>query len=247
MTRIPSVSIIVPARDEAGTIAALLRRIPLLGRQTEVLFIEGFSTDGTWEEIQRVQKKYKGKLKISSYKQERQKGKRAAMELGFLKASGDILMILDADLSVDPESLKYFYTQAKTAPNCFVNGSRFIFPQEPFAMRALNNIGNMCFARLFSIILGDHITDTLCGTKVIWRQQWKKVLRATADFRHHDPYGDFSLFLGAYLLSLQTIEVPVVYRARVYGTTKISRFRDGLRLLVVLLAFLRFARKRMKK
>ncbi len=245
MKKLPTVSIIVPARDEAGNIESLIKRIPILGGHTELVFVEGFSQDGTWEMIQRVKKSTKLKgLSVVAFKQEKRRGKEAATRLGFDKAAGAVLMILDADLSVEPERLKLFYDALIQTPHRFVNGSRFIHPQEPLAMRYLNNIGNIAFARIFSLILGMRVTDTLCGTKVLWRKDWKRLKAAVAPFARHDPYGDFELFLGAHVLGLQIVEVPVVYKARTYGQTKISRFRDGLRLLAVLGSFLLFLTRR---
>jgi glycosyltransferase involved in cell wall biosynthesis len=245
MTQIPSVSIIVPARDEAGTIREIARRIPVMGKMTEIIFVEGFSTDKTWQGILELKRQFSRKnMRVIAIRQGNKKGKAAAVEQGFLRASGDILMILDADLSVDPESLPRFYQKISRSPKKFINGSRFIFPQEPFAMRYLNNIGNICFAYLFSILFRQKISDTLCGTKVIWKKEWLKMKEITKPFAKYDPYGDFELFLGAFLLHLEVIEVPVVYRARTYGKTKISRFRDGFHLLFVLFAFILFILRR---
>ncbi len=245
MKTLPSVSVIIPARDEAGNIAPLIKRMPVLGAWTEIIFVEGFSNDGSWEVIEQClhQRSRRG-LTVRAYQQTAKRGKEAATRLGFDKASGDILMILDADLSVDPERLRDFYAAIADFPHRFVNGSRFIYPQEAFAMRYLNNLGNIFFAKIFSLILGMRVSDTLCGTKVLWRKDWKKLKKLVAAFASHDPYGDFELFLGAHLLGLEIIEVPVVYRARVYGQTKISRFRDGFRLLRVLGSFLFFLSRR---
>ncbi len=245
MNRVPSVSIIVPARDEAGNIEELYRRVPVVGRHTELIFVEGFSRDATWDVISRVVSTHSRKsLRVRGYQQNTVKGKEAATRLGFDKATGDILMILDADLSIDPEQLREFYDRMIEAPNRFINGSRFIYPQEKAAMRYLNNIGNIMFARIFSLILGMRVTDTLCGTKVLWKKDWQRLKKTTASFARHDPYGDFELFLGAHLLNLRIIEIPVVYKARVYGRTKISRFRDGTRLLFVLFSFILFLFRR---
>lgn len=241
MKKIPSVSIIVPARDEAGNIELLINTIPRLGSKTEVIFVEGFSHDGTWEKILSIcKRKKRSNISLCAYKQEKRKGKEAATRLGFDKATGDILMILDADLSVDPKYLVKFYEAIANYPHRFVNGSRFIYPKEPFAMRYLNNIGNIVFARIFSVILGMKVTDTLCGTKVIWKKDWNRLKKSVLPFARHDPYGDFELFLGAHILNLEIVEIPVTYKARVYGKTKISRFRDGSRLVVVLGSFVWF-------
>lgn len=229
-----SVSVIVPARDEAGTIANLVSRVPVMGLRTEILFVEGFSKDSTWKEIQKQVKGQQRKgITVHGYRQTHKKGKKAAVEIGFSHATGDILVILDSDLSVAPEELPRFIAPLMRGKADFANGSRFILPQEEKAMRFLNTIGNRCFAILFTLLLKQKITDTLCGTKALFRSDWKRIRKVTHIFSSHDPYGDFQLFLGAGLLKLRIIEIPVKYYARVYGSTKISRFRDGLRLLII--------------
>ena len=252
-----SVSIIVPARDEAGTIKKLVEETPIMGKLTEIIFIEGHSKDKTWEEITRLCPfdsfdfaQYKsaqgfggqGKLKIQAYKQ-RGWGKANAVEIGFEKARGDILMILDADLSVDPKELPKFYKAIASGKADFANGSRFIFPKESGAMRLVNHIGNIFFSFVFTHLLGQKVTDTLCGTKAFWKEDYKKILKVTKGFSRHDPYGDFTLFLGAGTLGLKIVEVPITYKARIYGKPKISRLKDGAKLLIVLAKALRYFAK----
>jgi len=225
-----SVSIIVPSRNEAGNVQAAIDRTPLLGSQTELIFVEGGSTDGTWETIQAAIKDYRGPLKLSAYQQPG-KGKADAVRLGFAKATGDILMILDADLTVPPEDLPVFYDVIARGLGDYVQGTRLVYPMDPGAMRFLNKLGNMAFSQLFTYLLGQPIKDTLCGTKVLWRRDYERIVAGRALFGDFDPFGDFDLIFGAARLNLKIVEIPVRYRERVYGETNISRWKHGWLLL----------------
>lgn len=229
-----SVSVIVPCKNEVGTIDTIVDAMPRLGSFTEIVFIDGKSTDGTWESVRRAAKRTSRRgFRIHAYQQPGM-GKWDAVSYGLQKASGDIVMIYDADMSVPIHDLLVFYDTVLDCPNALVIGSRFVYPQERGAMRLLNHTGNIVFSWIFSLMVKTRITDTLCGTKVCTRDNFFKIWRETSSFRKHDPYGDFTLLLGAAKCRMKILEVPVVYRARVYGATKISRFRDGFRLLVVL-------------
>ncbi|MGM4918940.1 glycosyltransferase [Tardiphaga sp. 813_E8_N1_3] len=234
-----TVSVIVPARNEAGHIADLLRRIPKMGRETEVIFVEGNSTDDTFEVIQR---ELSSRTDITSalYKQDK-KGKRNAVELGFAKASGDILMILDADISVLPEDLPKFLRAWSSGAGEFINGVRLVYPMEGNAMRPLNLLGNRAFSLAISWVLGQKLQDTLCGTKVLHRDQYAKIVASRSYFGDFDPFGDFDLIFGAAKQNLQIIDLPIRYHERVYGETNIARWRHGVILLkMVLLAARKF-------
>jgi glycosyltransferase involved in cell wall biosynthesis len=159
------------------------------------------------------------------------KGKGDAVRLGFSKAEGDILMILDADLSVLPEDLPQFYEAIASGRGEFINGSRLVYLMDPKAMRFLNLLGNKFFASLLSRLLGQTVKDTLCGTKVIWRSRYEELARGRAYFGDFDPFGDFDLLFGAAKLHLRIVEIPVRYRERTYGSTNIRRFSDGFMLL----------------
>jgi len=226
----PSVSVVVAARNEAGNLEALFRRLPKLGSSTELILIEGGSTDETWSEIQRLKHSYAGDLKVVAAKQTG-KGKGDAVRLGFSLASHDILMILDADLTVPPEDLPRFYEAIRSGKGEFINGSRLVYPMEQKAMRFLNMVGNKFFALAFSFLLGRNFKDTLCGTKVISRSHYQKLAQNRDFFGDFDPFGDFDLIFGASRLGLKMIELPIHYRDRVYGETNISRFRHGWILL----------------
>ncbi|MBD3345941.1 MAG: glycosyltransferase [Chitinivibrionales bacterium] len=230
-----SVSVIIPARNEKGNIENAVKRIPVMGRHTEIVFIEGNSKDSTLDEIRRVAEKYQGSHDVK-YAVQKGKGKGDAVRLGFSLARGDILMILDADLTVRPEDLPKFYAAVASNQGEFINGSRLVYPMEKQAMQTLNMFGNKFFSIMFSWILGQRIKDTLCGTKVISRKNWQRIEANRSYFGEFDPFGDFDMIFGAAKLNLKIVEVPVRYQARTYGSTNISRFRHGL-LLFEMMAF----------
>jgi len=224
-----SVSIVIPARNEQGNIEDAIIRMPEFGSRQEIIFIEGGSKDDTWKRIQEIKEKYSEKeIRID---QQKGKGKGDAVRLGFDIATGDILMILDADLTVPPEDLKLFYEALASGKGDFINGSRLVYPMEKGAMRFLNQLGNKFFSIMFSWMLEQPIKDTLCGTKVIFKQDYLKLLKNRSFFGDFDPFGDFDLIFGAYKLNLKIIDLPIRYRERVYGTTNISRFSHGFLLL----------------
>lgn len=224
-----SVSIVVPALNEKGNIEPLLKRFPALGKQTEIIFVGGNSKDGTNEEIRRIINLYPEKR--IKFLLQKGKGKGDAVRLGFDNAKGDILMILDADLSVAPEDLTKFYEAIAYGKGEFINGSRLVYPLQKESMRFFNIIGNKFFSLQFSWLLDDYIKDTLCGTKVLFKRDYEDIKANCAYFGDFDPFGDFNLLFGAAKHNLKIIELPVRYYSRTYGSTNISRFRHGWLLL----------------
>jgi glycosyltransferase involved in cell wall biosynthesis len=204
--------------------------MPRLGKHTEIIFVEGNSTDDTWEKIIDVSNKYKHQWDIKYFKQPG-KGKADAVREGFKHATGDVLMILDADLTVSPEDLPKFYNAIASNKGDFINGTRLVYPMEKQAMRFLNYLGNQFFSWLFSFLLEQKFNDTLCGTKVLFKKDYEKLIKNREYFGDFDPFGDFDLLFGAHKLNLKIVEVPIKYRERVYGTTNISRFKHGWILL----------------
>lgn len=225
-----SVSVVIPARNESGNIRAAVERVPDMGRHTEIIFVEGNSTDDTWDEICRVRDEFAGRRDVKAMRQDG-RGKGDAVRKGFAAAKGDILMILDADLTVPPEDLPKFYRAIATSRGEFINGVRLVYPMEKGSMRLLNTMGNHFFSSLFSWILETPIKDTLCGTKVMFRADYERLARGRSFFGDFDPFGDFDLLFGAHKLNLRIVDLPIRYRERKYGTTNISRFRHGLLLL----------------
>jgi SAM-dependent methyltransferase len=225
-----SASILIPCRNERGNIENAIRRMPKFGSSQEILFVEGNSSDGTFEECERVRDAYKDSWNIKVLKQDG-KGKGDAVRKGFAAATGDVLMILDADLTMPPEALPKYHAVIESGKAEFVNGTRLIYPMEDQAMRPLNLIANRCFAYLFSYLVNTRLTDTLCGTKVLLRKDYEVLAREREYFGNFDPFGDFDLIFGAAKQNLKIIETPVHYKARTFGETQISRFRDGWLLL----------------
>lgn len=243
LNRGSKVSVIVAARNEAGNIHSLISRLPSLSPDQELIFVEGGSNDSTWETIQSAvdQNSDNSKLTISAYKQTG-KGKGDAVRLGFSKATGDILIILDADLSVPPEELQRFIENLKN-DNCeFANGSRLVYTMEDKAMQFLNLVGNRLFGIIFSFLIGQSVRDTLCGTKAMWADDYCRLAAQREYFGDFDPFGDFDLLFGASRLGLRIRDIPVHYKERVYGSTNISRFRHGLLLIKMTV----FAARRIK-
>ena len=236
----PVVSVIVPARNEAGNIEELFRRTPEMGSGTELIFVEGHSTDDTVAAIEQAMARHPERrcrlLRQSG------KGKGDAVRLGFAHAAGEVLMILDADLTVPPEDLPRFYEALVSDRGEFVNGVRLVYPMEDQAMQFCNLVANKFFGLAFSWVLGQSVKDTLCGTKVLWKTDYERIAANRADFGEFDPFGDFDLLFGAARLNLKITDLPVRYRKRTYGTTNIQRWRHG----VLLLRMLFFAARRLK-
>lgn len=229
-----SVTVLVPCRNEKGNIESAVTRTPSMGPKTEILFVEGNSQDGTWDEIQRVIAAYPDRS-IRALKQDG-KGKGDAVRKGFSNAACDVLMILDADLTVPPETLPKFYKAITEGKGEFINGTRLVYPMDRDAMRFLNWIANRTFSILFSWLLNQRLTDTLCGTKVLTKEHYDRIASNRGYFGVFDPFGDYDLIFGAAKLNLKIAEIPIRYAAREYGETQISRFSDGL-LLIKMVAF----------
>ena len=241
----PRVSVVVPARNEAGNIAHILDRVPEMGGGTELIFVEGNSSDDTYavieQELARRQREY-ALLPSGGAKLFRQtgKGKGDAVRLGFANASGEVLMILDADMTVAPEDLPRFYQAWRSGKGEYVNGVRLVYPMEDRAMRFFNLVGNKFFSLAFSWLLNQSIKDTLCGTKVLSRAHYEVIAHNRAYFGEIDPFGDFDLIFGAAKYNLKMVDLPIRYAERVYGDTNIQRWRHGIILLrMVILAMRR--------
>lgn len=224
-----TVSVIIPARNEAGNIPAAVARTPQMGAGTELIFVEGHSRDDTWAAIQRVAAENPtAKIKLM---QQTGKGKGDAVRAGFAAATGDILMILDADLTMPPEELPKFYEVVATGRAEFANGVRLVYPMDEKAMQFLNLCANKAFGLIFTWLLGQPVKDTLCGTKVLSRAHYERLAANRAYFGDFDPFGDFDLLFGAAKLHLKIADVPIRYRERTYGTTNIHRWSHGWLLL----------------
>jgi hypothetical protein len=223
------VSVVVPTRNEKGNIEEIVRTLPELGLGTEIIFVDGHSTDGTLTEIERVKCLFPNRnIKILF---QDGKGKGDAVRKGFDTATGEILMIFDADITVPPEDLRKFYGIITSLKADFVNGTRLVYPLADQSMRILNMFGNKFFSLMFSWLLDQRLKDTLCGTKVLSKKNYEKIKNNRNFFGDFDPFGDFDLIFGAAKLNLKIVDLPIRYKARKYGTTNISRFSHGWLLL----------------
>lgn len=240
---LPTVSVICPTRNERGNIREAVARTPLMGPATELIFVDGNSSDGTVEEIEAVMREYRGPLTLRLVLQGDGKGKGDAVRKGFSAAKHDVLMILDSDLTVPPEDLPKFYRALVSQKGEFINGVRLVYPMEGEAMRFLNLLGNKFFSLALSWVLEQPIKDSLCGTKVLYRSDYDRIADNRKFFGEFDPFGDFDLLFGAARLNMRIVDLPVRYRARTYGETKIDRFAHGW-LLLKMTAF-GFAKLRM--
>ena len=230
----------VPTRNEAGNISDIIQRTPDLGCRTELIFVEGHSTDDTYAAIEQAIKQYPGR-QMKLYRQTG-RGKGDAVRLGFKKAEGKVLMILDADMTVPPEDLERFFNALIDGKGEFINGVRLVYPLEDLAMKFMNIVGNKLFSLAFSWLLDQPIKDTLCGTKVLLKKDYQAIAKNRHYFGNFDPFGDFDLLFGAAKLNLKIIELPIRYRSRRYGETNIARWRHGWLLLKMVV----FAARRIK-
>ena len=227
----PTVSVVIPTRNEKGNIEGAFTHIPKMGKWTELIFVDGNSDDGTVEDIERCIEKYGHEWHRVVLQPQSGSGKGQAVRQGFAECRGDILMILDSDLTMPPEELPKYYEAIVSGRGEFINGSRLVYPMQEEAMRFLNMIANYFFACLFTWLLGQKVKDTLCGTKALWRRDYEHIAANRSYFGDFDPFGDFDLLFGASRLNRKIIDMPIHYRQRSYGEIKISRWRHGWLLL----------------
>lgn len=232
-----SVSVIVPTYEEAGNIKNIIERLPQIGNKMELIFVDLPGQDKTGQVIEEAIKTYQGTMQIMYVRQTQKNGKLGALRMGINKAIGKIIIIYDADMTVPPEDIEKVYLALLERKGDFVNGTRLVYPTEKGAMRFINHMGNTFFARLFSWSLGQHFTDTLCGTKGFWRKDFMDFEKTKVSYDNLDLFGDFYLILSAYKKKLKIAEVPVRYKTRRYGDTKMNRLKNGIRFLTMFLNF----------
>jgi ubiquinone/menaquinone biosynthesis C-methylase UbiE len=233
----PMVSVVVAARNEAGNIPHIFDRVPAMGAGTELIFVEGGSKDDTWGAIEREMAR-RPHLNAKLFRQQG-RGKGDAVRKGFSEASGDVLMILDADMTVAPEDLPRFYEAWRSGKAEFVNGVRLVYPMEDHAMRFFNHVGNKFFSLAFTWLLSQSIKDTLCGTKVLSRRNYEMIAANRGYFGEIDPFGDFDLIFGAAKYNLKIVDLPIRYGDRTYGETNIQRWSHGMLLIRMVIKAMR--------
>lgn len=223
-------SVIVPCKNEKGNIESLVRRIPALADETEIVLVDDRSSDGTGEEMRRCQKTWPDKKITVIEGPGISKGE--AVRMGIEGAAGRLIAIFDADLAVLPEELPKCILPLLEGTADFVNTVRFVYPQQDGAMRWLNIAGNRGFSLLFTFLIRQRVSDTLCGTKVFWKEDYRNISGLKDYWLWRDRWGDFEQLLGASKLGLKIVEVPIHYAERTYGETKMkNRFQNGLHML----------------
>jgi SAM-dependent methyltransferase len=225
-----SCTVVVPCKNEEDNVPTLPGRVPRMGKFTEIIFVDDKSTDATAERIcETIAVHPDQKIKSVSGPGH---GKGAAVRAGLAQATGDVLMILDADMTVMPEDLSAFFDAITENKGEFINGTRMVYPLSGDAMRTANIVGNKAFAMLFTFLLEQRITDTLCGTKVVMRHNYEKILATRDYFGDIDQWGDYDWIFGAAKNNLKIIELPIHYVERTAGLTKMTkRFQNALVML----------------
>ena len=236
---LPGLSIVIPVRNEAGNLKTILNEFKgLEDIQKEFIFVEGHSTDNTWDIVCGLKKEERAKSMVKTYRQSGE-GKYNAVQLGLANATQDLLVIVDGDKTVPPKEIVKFYRAYCEGKGDFINGSRLIYSMETGAMQFLNLICNILFAKGLALLLQMPITDSLCGTKLMSRKNCTKLLAWKRNFKELDPFGDFEFLFFASCLHLGLVDIPIKYRRRYYGVTQIRRFYHGLQLVHVIFRFLR--------
>lgn len=216
-------SVIIPCHNEEDNIESAVRRIPSMGKETEIIVVNDGSTDGTAEKVRALQKEISN-LKLVDYSPNRGKGQ--AVKQGFDAATQEVIMILDADVSTPPEELPRFFEPLNRGVCQFVNGTRMVYPMEEQAMRTVNLFFNKMFGYMMSFITQQTLTDTLCGTKALYRSDYKRMQWGI------DRWGDFDLLFGAAKMGSKIMEVPVHYLTRQSGESKMKSLKHGIHLLI---------------
>ncbi len=225
-----SVTVVTPTRNDVGNIEAAVTRTPNMGSHTELLFVDGNSTDGTVEKIREMIAAHPERdIKLLSQEADPtttppnmmlQRGRGDAVRKGLAAAQGDILIVLDGDLTIPPEELPRFYDALVTGKGEFINGTRLIYPSQTDLVPYLKKIGSATISLWFSWVLNQQISDVLCSTKALWKADYQKIEASRDYFGDFDPYGDFDLLFGAARLRLKMIELPIHAGARTYGESK---------------------------
>lgn len=217
-----SCSVVVPCHNEEGNIADCIARIPNFGAWREIIVVDDGSTDRTKDMVKKIMR---GRSDIRLISYEKNCGKGYAVNIGWQEAKGDVFMMLDCDSTTPPEELALFHEAMEYGAE-FVNGTRVIYPREKNSIPFFNRLGVTFFAHLISWITQKRISDTFCGTKVFLKKYWNCF--QIKEFL----WGDWDLFFTAARYRMKMLELPVHYKTRKHGVTKMRPVKHGIILLL---------------
>ncbi len=212
------VSVIVPAYNEEQNIKEILRMLLDVEQvlpSMEVIVIDDGSTDGTFEEVA----KFSSRVKL--LKHENNRGKGAALATGFDEASGEVVVVQDADLEYSPYDIPRLVKPILSGEADVVFGSRFKGRRD--GMRFTNYVGNRLLSLTTKLLYKAPITDLMTGHKVFAR----RVIRSmdlTEDGFKIEPEFAAEVFQGGWRYT----EVPIGYTRRRRGSSKFRFFKDGV-------------------
>jgi len=211
-----SVSVVIPTLNEEKNIPWVLRRMP--SYVDEVVIVDGRSEDNTVE----VAKALRSDVVVV---QEPRKGKGVAVRSGFAASSGDIIVMLDADGSMDPQEIGWFVSPLQHDYD-FVKGSRYVTGGGSEDLTRLRNVGNRALTGLANVVLHSNYSD-LCYGYIAFRRECLEVLELESDGFEIET----ELIVRAARAGLRIAEVPSIELDRISGASNLQTFRDGWRVL----------------
>ena len=214
-----AVSVIVPAMNEARNLPYVLPLIPHWVH--EVILVDGGSTDGTPE----VARELWPGIRIVD---QPRRGKGAALQCGFAAATGDIIVMLDADGSADPSEIPLFVGCLLGGAD-FVKGSRFLQGGGTDDMGPLRRAGNAMLRVSVRVAFGGNYSDLCYGYNAFWRRILPAIEGDADGFEIETMMNVRVLAAG-----LRVAEVPSHEAARIHGESNLRTFRDGARVLGVI-------------
>lgn len=229
----PTVSLVVPAKNEAANLREVLPRLPLVH---EVILVDGHSTDGTVEAAQGVMPD------IVVVRQTR-KGKGNALAAGFAAATGDIIVMFDADCSADPEEISEF-VRVLTSGADFAKGSRYAEGGGSEDITPLRKVGNSALNAVANVAFRTKFTDLCYGYNAFWRDLVPVLdlppldLPAPAEGMLWGDGFEIETLINCRFAAAQVkiVEVPSTELSRLHGESNLRTFRDGVRVLRTIFA-----------
>lgn len=212
----PSVSVIIPARNEARNLCHVLPYIPSL--VAEVILVDGNSSDDTVAVARQL-------LPTIRILKQTGKGKGDALRLGFAACSGEIVVMLDADGSTHPREIPRF-VEALLAGNDFAKGSRFLPEGGSHDITFLRRLGNFGLNLFVNILFGTHFSDLCYGYNAFWRYCLNSVEVDCDGFEV-----ETLINIRMHQSKWKIVEVPSIEYLRIYGASNLDTLRDGWRVL----------------